>query len=40
MTLLILALHKGNKDLVRILIENGADVNTPVEVRKGAIQLP
>ena len=40
MTLLLLALRKGNKDLVRILIENGADVNTScANVRNSAIQL-
>ena len=40
MTLLLMALSLKNKDLVTVLIENGADVNTPsVDVRKSSIQL-
>ena len=29
LTPVLLALHAGNKNLVTVLIENGADINTP-----------
>ena len=39
MTPLLLALHVGNEDLITVLIENGTDINTSVNVRKSSIQL-
>ena len=38
LTAVLVALRMENKDLVTVLIENGADINTPsVDVRKSTI---